>query len=76
MWFDMRLGRYGDATPLGRIEIEVKQDICPKVGITSRPASRPPWVWDVPGRDFGSPGRLKKTLLLCRPTRTKHVRCL
>lgn len=27
----MRLGRYGDATPLGRIEIEVKQDICPKV---------------------------------------------
>ncbi|PRW58429.1 Peptidyl-prolyl cis-trans isomerase [Chlorella sorokiniana] len=30
VWFDMRLGRYGDATPLGRIEIEVKQDICPK----------------------------------------------
>ncbi len=32
VWFDMRLGRYGDATPLGQIEIEVKQDICPKVG--------------------------------------------
>ena len=65
VWFDMRLGRYGDATPLGRIEIEVKQDICPKVGAQPRPASRPPWVWDVPGRDRGSPGRLEQNLPLC-----------
>lgn len=30
VFFDISLGRYGDSTPLGRIEIELKQDVCPK----------------------------------------------
>lgn len=30
MYFDIKLGRYGDATPLGRIEIELKEDVTPK----------------------------------------------
>lgn len=30
VYFDIKLGRYGDATPLGRIEIELKEDVTPK----------------------------------------------
>ncbi|KAL4431283.1 hypothetical protein ABPG75_006539 [Micractinium tetrahymenae] len=30
VFFDIKLGRYGDATPLGRIEIELKEDVTPK----------------------------------------------
>ncbi|KAI3433293.1 hypothetical protein D9Q98_003112 [Chlorella vulgaris] len=30
VFFDIKLGRYGDATPLGRIEIELKADVAPK----------------------------------------------
>ncbi|PSC76028.1 peptidyl-prolyl cis-trans cyclophilin-type [Micractinium conductrix] len=30
VYFDIKLGRYGEGTPLGRIEIELKQDVCPK----------------------------------------------
>nr|APW35789.1 peptidyl-prolyl cis-trans isomerase [Chlorella sp. X1] len=30
VFFDIMLGRYGDATPLGRIEIELKADVAPK----------------------------------------------
>ena len=52
----MRLGRYGDATPLGRIEIEVKQDICPKVG-------RRCWGWG--GATNLKAGRHAGTLPMC-----------
>lgn len=30
VYFDMKLGRYGEGTPLGRIVMEVKEDIVPK----------------------------------------------
>lgn len=30
MYFDIKLGRYGDATPLGRIVMELKADVVPK----------------------------------------------
>ncbi|GLC43998.1 hypothetical protein PLESTB_000218300 [Pleodorina starrii] len=30
VYFDIKLGRYGDATPLGRIVMELKQDVTPK----------------------------------------------
>lgn len=30
VYFDIKLGRYGDGTPLGRIVMELKQDVCPK----------------------------------------------
>ncbi len=30
VFFDIALGRYGDSTPLGRIEIELKKDVAPK----------------------------------------------
>lgn len=29
VYFDISLGRYGDATPLGRITMEIKEDVCP-----------------------------------------------
>ena len=30
MYFDINLGRYGDAAPLGRVLIELKNDVTPK----------------------------------------------
>eukprot|EP00192_Tetraselmis_astigmatica_P014525 CAMPEP_0117663170 /NCGR_PEP_ID=MMETSP0804-20121206/8451_1 /TAXON_ID=1074897 /ORGANISM="Tetraselmis astigmatica, Strain CCMP880" /LENGTH=178 /DNA_ID=CAMNT_0005470133 /DNA_START=35 /DNA_END=569 /DNA_ORIENTATION=+ len=30
VYFDMKLGRYGDGTPLGRIVMELKEDVVPK----------------------------------------------
>lgn len=30
VYFDIALGRYGDATPLGRVVMEVKEDVTPK----------------------------------------------
>lgn len=30
MFFDVKLGRYGDATPIGRVVMEIKADVCPK----------------------------------------------
>jgi peptidyl-prolyl isomerase F (cyclophilin D) len=30
VYFDMKLGRYGDGTKLGRIVMELKEDVCPK----------------------------------------------
>ena len=30
VYFDMKLGRYGEGTKLGRIVMEIKSDICPK----------------------------------------------
>ena len=30
VFFDLQLGRYGDATPLGRVVMELKADIVPK----------------------------------------------
>ena len=30
VFFDIKLGRYGAGTPLGRIEIELKADVTPK----------------------------------------------
>eukprot|EP00775_Hariotina_reticulata_P005618 gene5618-5856_t len=30
VFFDIALGRYGDATPLGRIVMELKEDVVPK----------------------------------------------
>lgn len=30
VYFDMKLGRYGEGTPLGRIVMEVKEDVVPK----------------------------------------------
>ena len=30
VFFDLQLGRYGDATPLGRIVMELKADVVPK----------------------------------------------
>ena len=30
MFFDLQLGRYGDATPLGRVTMELKADVTPK----------------------------------------------
>lgn len=30
VFFDIKLGRYGEGAPLGRIEIELKEDVCPK----------------------------------------------
>ena len=30
VYFDIQLGRYGDATPLGRIVMELKEDTTPK----------------------------------------------
>lgn len=29
-YFDMKLDRYGDGTPLGRVVFELKEDVCPK----------------------------------------------
>jgi hypothetical protein len=30
VYFDIALGRYGDAVPLGRIVMELKEDVVPK----------------------------------------------
>lgn len=30
VYFDMKLGRYGDGQPLGRIVMELKEDVTPK----------------------------------------------
>jgi hypothetical protein len=30
VYFDLQLGRYGDATPLGRVVMELKEDTTPK----------------------------------------------
>jgi len=30
VYFDLQLGRYGDATPLGRVTMELKEDATPK----------------------------------------------
>jgi peptidyl-prolyl isomerase F (cyclophilin D) len=32
VYFDMKLGRYGEGTPLGRIVMEIKTDVTPKTG--------------------------------------------
>lgn len=34
VYFDIKLGLYGDATPLGRIVMELKQDVVPKTAGT------------------------------------------
>jgi len=30
IYFDLSLGRYGDGTPLGRVVVELKEDVVPK----------------------------------------------
>ncbi len=30
IYLDLSLGRYGDSTPLGRVVVELKQDVVPK----------------------------------------------
>lgn len=30
VYFDIKLGRYGDAVPVGRIVMEIKEDVVPK----------------------------------------------
>ena len=30
VYFDLKLGRYGEGTPIGKIIIELKEDVCPR----------------------------------------------
>ncbi len=46
MFFDIKLGRYGDATPIGRVVMEVKADVCPK---TAEVGDRGALVSEIPG---------------------------
>ena len=47
VYLDLSLGRYGDATPLGRVVIELKEDAVPKTAQNFKAAGRVPagWQW-------------------------------
>lgn len=44
VYFDIKLGQYGDAVSLGRITMELKQDVCPKTAENFRQLAISPTV--------------------------------